>query len=69
VSIYDADLTVPLFLVVGGEKRGITRSFVQQADLVLKIPYQQRFRYSLSAATAVAVLSFEIMRQRQSNSD
>jgi 23S rRNA (guanosine2251-2'-O)-methyltransferase len=65
ISIYEADLTLPLFLVIGGEKRGITRSFVRQADLRLKIPYQRRFRYSLSAATAVAVLAFEVMRQRQ----
>jgi len=66
ISIYDADLTIPLFLVIGGEKRGITRSFVRQADLCLQIPYQRGFRYSLSAATAVAVLAFEVMRQRHS---
>ena len=39
VSIYDADLTVPLFLLLGGEKRGVTRSFLDQADLKLRIPY------------------------------
>jgi 23S rRNA (guanosine2251-2'-O)-methyltransferase len=65
IPIYEADLTVPLFLVIGGERRGITRSFVRQADLRLKIPYQRRFRYSLSAAAAVAVLAFEVMRQRK----
>ncbi|MCA9905465.1 MAG: RNA methyltransferase, partial [Anaerolineae bacterium] len=39
ISIYEADLTVPLFLLVGGEKRGVTRSFADKADLRLKIPY------------------------------
>jgi 23S rRNA (guanosine2251-2'-O)-methyltransferase len=65
-SIYDQDLTLPLFVVIGGEKRGITRSFVDQADLRLRIPYQRDFRRSLGTAAAVAVLAFEIMRQRAS---
>lgn len=65
VSIYQADLTVPLFLAIGGEKRGITRSFLRQADLRLSIPYQRPFPRSLGTASAVAVLAFEAMRQRQ----
>jgi 23S rRNA (guanosine2251-2'-O)-methyltransferase len=64
ISIYQADLAVPVFVVIGGEKRGITRSFVDQADLRLKIPYGRRFNRSLGTASAVAVLAFEIMRQR-----
>ncbi|MCP4424593.1 MAG: hypothetical protein GY803_08890, partial [Chloroflexi bacterium] len=48
-SIYEADLTVPLFLLIGGEKRGITRSFLEQADLRLQIPYGRRFDRSLGA--------------------
>jgi 23S rRNA (guanosine2251-2'-O)-methyltransferase len=64
-SLYDANLAVPLFLVVGGEKRGITRSFVDQADMRLQIPYLRDFRRSLGAASAVAVLAFEVMRQKK----
>ncbi|NDJ75437.1 MAG: RNA methyltransferase, partial [Chloroflexi bacterium] len=64
VSIYDADLTAPLFLVIGGEKRGITRSFVEQADLRLAIPYGGDFDQSLGTAAATAVLAFEVLRQR-----
>ena len=63
-SLYEADLTVPLFLVVGGEKRGITRSFLDQADLYVEIPYGRSFGRSLGTASAVAVLAFEVMRQR-----
>lgn len=66
ISLYEADLTQPLFLVIGGEKRGITRSFLDQADLLVHIPYGQRFAQSLGAAAATAVLAFEAMRQRQS---
>ncbi len=65
VTIYEADLTVPLFLLVGGEKRGVTRAFADAADLRLKIPYGREFRLSLGTAEATAVLAFEVMRQRR----
>ncbi len=64
VSVYDADLTRPLFLLIGGEKRGITRSFLDQADLKLRIPYGRPLPHSLGTASATAILAFEIMRQR-----
>lgn len=64
MPLYQADLTQPLFMVIGGEKRGITRSFLAQADLRLQIPYASHFPYSLPANSAAAVLGFEVMRQR-----
>lgn len=64
LSLYDADLSAPLFLLIGGEKRGITRSFLDQADLKLRIPYGRPMPHSLGTASATAVLAFEIMRQR-----
>lgn len=68
VSIYDADLAIPLFLVIGGERRGITRSFLDKADLLLQIPYGRDFSQSLGTTAAAAILSFEIMRQRNARS-
>ncbi|MGI4787681.1 MAG: TrmH family RNA methyltransferase [Janthinobacterium lividum] len=64
VSLYDADLTIPLFLLIGGEKRGITRSFLDQADLKLRIPYGRPLPHSLGTASASAIIAFEVMRQR-----
>jgi len=64
VSLYEADLTAPLFLLIGGEKRGVTRSFADKADVRLRIPYGRRFRQALDTTSASAVLAFEIMRQR-----
>ncbi|MFN2163476.1 MAG: TrmH family RNA methyltransferase [Candidatus Promineifilaceae bacterium] len=64
VSIYETDLTQPLFLLIGGEKRGITRSFLDQADLLLRIPYGRSFPRSLGAAASTAVIAFEVLRQR-----
>ncbi len=64
VSLYDADLNQPLFLLIGGEKRGITRSFLDQADLRVNIPYGRPFKHSLGAAASTAVFAFEFARQR-----
>lgn len=63
-SLYQTDLTQPLFLLIGGERRGITRSFLDQADLKVQIPYGRSFSYSLGAAAATAVIGFEAARQR-----
>lgn len=65
LPLYDVDLTGPLFLVIGGEKRGITRSFRQGADLRLAIPYGSAFAQSLGTAAATAVIAFEVLRQRR----
>jgi 23S rRNA (guanosine2251-2'-O)-methyltransferase len=65
VPLYEADLTVPLFILIGGERRGITRSFMSQADLVLSIPYGRTFDKSLGTTAAAGVLAFEVMRQRR----
>lgn len=64
VSLYEADLTQPTFLLIGGEKRGITRSFIDQADVRLQIPYGRPFDHSLGAAASTAVIAFEMLRQR-----
>lgn len=62
------DLTGPLLLVIGGEKRGVARSLLQAAALRVRIPYGREFAPALGTAGAAAVLGFEIMRQRQSRS-
>lgn len=64
VPLYAADLRGGLFVVIGGEKRGITRSFADAADIRLSIPYGRRFEQSLGTTAASAVIAFELMRQR-----
>lgn len=64
VDIYEADLTCPMFLLIGGEKRGITRSFLNKADILLRIPYGREYTASLTASSSSAIISFEAMRQR-----
>ena len=67
VDLYDADLTLPLLLVIGGEKRGISRGVLEGADLTVRIGYGRAFGGSLPSAASAAVLGFEIMRQNQEN--
>lgn len=65
VSLYDADLRKPIFLIVGGEKRGISRTVLNAADTIVRIDYGRDFKASLSAASASTVLAFEIYRQNK----
>lgn len=63
VSLYEADLKKPVFLIVGGEKRGISRAVLNAADQIVRIDYGRDFKASLSAASASTILAFEIYRQ------
>ncbi|MBR7077968.1 MAG: RNA methyltransferase, partial [Clostridia bacterium] len=62
VSVFDADLSLPLFLIVGGEKRGISRRVLETSDLNIRIDYGRDFDGSLSSASAATVAAFEILR-------
>lgn len=64
-SLYATDLRRPFFVVIGGEKRGISRTMLHQADRRLMIPYGRPFDGALGAAAAAAVIGFEALRQRQ----
>lgn len=63
-SLYDADLTVPLAVVVGSEDKGMRPRVRQQCDLVVAIPLAFPEINSLNAAAAGAVVLFEARRQR-----
>ncbi len=63
VSIYEADLKKPLFLAVGGEKRGLSRDLLDTADAVVRLDYGRDFPAALSAASAAAIAGFEVVRQ------
>ena len=65
VSMYEADLKKPLVLVVGGEKRGVSREVMALCDQTVRIDYGREFRGSLSAASAATVLGFEVLHQNK----
>ncbi len=64
LTVFRADLTMPLALVIGGEARGM-RTLVRKAcDLVVSIPQSGPID-SLNASAAAAVALYEIRRQRE----
>ena len=57
------DLTAPVAVVVGAEQYGLTRPWLEQADLVVRLPMLGEAD-SLNVATATAVMLYEVLRQR-----
>lgn len=65
VSLFEEEFHYPVLLVVGGEKRGISRTLLDAADRIVRIDYGRDFNGSLSAASAATVMAFEIFRQNR----
>lgn len=63
VSLYNADLKKPVLLIIGGEKRGISRSLLDLADFTVRIDYGRSFMGSLTTASSAAIIAFEILKQ------
>ncbi len=67
--MWESDLSLPLLLIVGGERRGISRSILSRCDGVVRIDYGRDFSAALSAASAATVLAFEVFRQNSGGKD
>ena len=65
VPMYDADLSRPVFLIVGGEKRGISRAVLSLSDEIVRLDYGRPFPGALSAASAASILAYEVFRQNR----
>ncbi|MBQ7172368.1 MAG: hypothetical protein IJR89_08850 [Clostridia bacterium] len=63
VSLEEADLSLPLLLLIGGEKRGLSSSLFALCDGAVRIDYARPVFASLSAASAAAVLAYESARR------
>ncbi|MBD2861686.1 TrmH family RNA methyltransferase [Paenibacillus oceani] len=62
-SCYDMDLTVPTWIILGNEGKGVSAEVAAQVDTGVIIPMKGRSE-SLNVAMAATVLLFEAMRQR-----
>lgn len=60
--ISDIKIEFPLLLIIGGEKRGISKKILSLADHIACIDYGRNFMSSLSAASAAAILGYEISK-------
>ncbi len=58
-----SNLKKPLILAVGGEKRGFSKALTSLSDLTVRLDYGRDFKMALSAASASAVLAFEVTKQ------
>jgi 23S rRNA (guanosine2251-2'-O)-methyltransferase len=63
IAAWDADLTGPIAVVVGSEGSGVSGAMRRRCDLLVRFPMAGRIA-SLNAATAGALLLFEVVRQR-----
>lgn len=66
-SVYEADLAVPLAVVVGAEGKGLRRLTRERCDFLVKIPMAGQVE-SLNLSVATGVLLFEAVRQRRARS-
>lgn len=64
-SIFNINFADKTAFVIGGEKRGISKIFIDMADKFVQIPYncEDNFAYSLTTQTAATIISYEIHRQ------
>jgi 23S rRNA (guanosine2251-2'-O)-methyltransferase len=61
---FESNLSLPLLLVIGGEKRGISRKILDLADVNVRIEYGRDFMGSLPSVSAISVMAFEIARKK-----
>lgn len=61
-DLYGTTFTLPLLLIIGGEKRGISRQVAERADRTVRISYYNEFRGSLCSSATAAIMAFEIRR-------
>lgn len=62
--LYAAGLGGPLFLLIGGERRGLNAAALALCDTLVSIPYGREFRAELDVTSSTAAIAFEVMRQR-----
>ena len=62
-TVHEADLTMPLALVIGNENKGISRLVKEQCDFLVRLPLRGQIG-SLNASVAAGVIMYEALRQR-----
>lgn len=63
-TLWEADLTGPLALVIGNEGKGISRLVGEKCDFSVRLPMKGQID-SLNASVAGGILLYEVLRQRQ----
>jgi 23S rRNA (guanosine2251-2'-O)-methyltransferase len=63
-DIFKVKFAEKTVFIIGGEKRGVSKDFLLNADEIVRIPYANAFFHSLAAQTAATIVSYEIHRQK-----
>jgi 23S rRNA (guanosine2251-2'-O)-methyltransferase len=63
MTLWNADLTVPVALVIGSEGKGARKTVREHCDIMVTIPMMGKVN-SLNASVAAGIALFEIFRQR-----
>lgn len=63
-SIYDADLTGNVALVIGGEDSGVRKLTREKCDFTLSLPLKGKVN-SLNASVALGIAAYEVLKARQ----
>lgn len=64
ITAFNADLTVPVALMMGSEEDGISPEYLKLADEHISLPIKGQIS-SLNVAVATGILAYEVVRQRQ----
>lgn len=64
VDYFEANLTGPLALVLGGEDEGVSRALLRKCELAVRIPMMGRLT-SLNVGVAAALVMYERIRQQK----
>jgi len=65
ISLFDFNCDKPFILFIGGEKRGISKTFFENADTVVHIPYSNEdASYSLPTASCAAIFGSKLSEKR-----
>lgn len=63
VNLYECEFERPLCVIIGGERRGISKKVMALCDKTLRIEYPKKVSIALSAASAAPIIAFEIGRR------
>lgn len=63
-TIYEADLTGPIALIMGSEEDGISENLIREADELAKIPLKGKIE-SLNVSVAAGIAIYEVVRRQK----
>lgn len=66
INLYESNLRAGIAIIVGNESLGLSNNWVNSSDKLLKIPMHGDID-SLNVSNAVAIILFEVLRQRINN--